>query len=617
MRENRESGAKREPMDQHQIRRYGVPSEQRADQREVDLYVRTYTTLLESSGAVSISSFEPAHITAAPSLHAGATEPQPDMNAMMYSLQRLPLVIMQIRHFVLGQSATDFERAGYIDFPGWSLQTAPARRRKWHYDGQETLGALIASSSDLDDMIPAIVALQIELTKMHRILRASPEAANAIERFANGEPEDPAQIERIGELLLISPHDWQRLCRVWGKDLWPILNALSKERKRWDIRMLSASYLGYNRVTRQWWSPVQLAMNELGFLERPVYFVSSNTHSLVNTLAGTAMRRKEELTRYIRETMHEELLPELEALEAGTSRSSWENLLYFAARAYFADPGRDKERKQRNAEEDAAGIRHFSSTGAIDVGTQIIDLQQLDVASLDPRLLRPGERIVPGHSDGIIVNINYPLGLAAYHIMSQIAMSTEQIHGVYILGKAATLNGRIGDVMIANVVFDEHSGNTYWLDNCFSYDDLAPYLVYGAALDNQKAVTVKGTYLQNQGYLDFFYRESYTVVEMEAGPYLNAIYEDLFLDRYPQDEAINLAQHSNGRLDLGIIHYASDTPYSRAQTLGARGMSYYGLDSTYASTLAIVRRIFEQSGMIETVKPETAVRGAEHSAVVR
>jgi hypothetical protein len=520
------------------------------------------------------------------------------MNAMMYSLQRLPAKVMQIRHFVLGQSAIAFERAGYADFTSWSLETAPARRRKWRYDGKETLGALIASSSDLDDMIPTIVALQIELTKIHRILRASPEATALIENFAAGEPEDAPLVQRIGELLLISERDWTRLRGVWGKELWPNLLGLSKSRKRWDIRMLGASYLGYNRATRQWWAPVQLAMAELGFLDRPVYFVSSNTHSLVNTLAGTAMRRKQELTKYIRETMPDELLSELEALEDGSSRSSWENLLYFAARSYFAEPGREAERRIRNEEEHAAGIRHYSSTGAIDVGIQLIDLQQLDAASLDPRLLNPGERLVPANTDAIIVNINYPLGLAAYHIMSQIAMSTEQVRGIYVLGKAATLNGRIGDVMIANVVFDEHSGNTYWLDNCFSYADLAPYLVYGAALDNQKAVTVKGTYLQNQGYLDFYYRESYTVVEMEAGPYLNAIYEDLFLDRYPQDEAINLAQHSAGRLDLGIIHYASDTPYTRAQTLGARGMSYYGLDSTYASTLAIVRRIFEKSGMV-------------------
>jgi hypothetical protein len=148
--------------------------------------------------------------------------------------------------------------------------------------------------------------------------------------------------------------------------------------------------------------------------------------------------------------------------------------------------------------------------------------------------------------------------------------------------------------MISDVVYDEHSGNTYWFENAFSYADLAPYLEYGAALDNQKAVTVKGTFLQNEGYLDFFYRENFTVVEMEAGPYLNALYEDLYLRRYPSGEAINLQTHRPGSLDLGIIHYASDTPYTRAQTLGARGLSYHGMDSTYASTVAILRRIFQQ-----------------------
>jgi hypothetical protein len=102
-------------------------------------------------------------------------------------------------------------------------------------------------------------------------------------------------------------------------------------------------------------------------------------------------------------------------------------------------------------------------------------------------------------------------------------------------------------------------------------------------------VTVKGTYLQNQGYLDFYYRENYTVVEMEAGPYLNAIYEDLYLGRYPADEAIHLRP---GPMDLGVIHYASDTPYTRAQTLGARGLSFFGMDSTYGSTIAILRRVF-------------------------
>ena len=35
------------------------------------------------------------------------------------------------------------------------------------------------------------------------------------------------------------------------------------------------------------------------------------------------------------------------------------------------------------------------------------------------------------------------------------------MRGIYVMGKAATLNGRVGDVMISSVVHDEHSLNTY------------------------------------------------------------------------------------------------------------------------------------------------------------
>ncbi len=66
-------------------------------------------------------------------------------------------------------------------------------------------------------------------------------------------------------------------------------------------------------------------------------------------------------------------------------------------------------------------------------------------------------------------------------------------------------------------------------------------------------------------------------------------------DRYPVGEAVNFSKLP---IDFGIIHYASDTPYTQARTLGARGLSYYGLDSTYASSLAIMRRIFTLEGIL-------------------
>jgi hypothetical protein len=205
-------------------------------------------------------------------------------------------------------------------------------------------------------------------------------------------------------------------------------------------------------------------------------------------------------------------------------------------------------------------------------------------------------------SQAIVLNIDYPLGMAAYRMLREIMENLTHMRGIYILGKAATLNGSIGDVLISNVVLDEHSQNTYWLDNVFTAQDVQPYLIYGSVLDNQKAVSVKGTYLQNRQYLDFYYNANYTVVEMESGPYLNAVYEDQYLMRYPMGENINFARLP---YDLGILHYASDTPYTRGKNLGAGSLSYFGMDSTYACAIAILRRIFEQE--LRTIKEKMTV----------
>ena len=59
-------------------------------------------------------------------------------------------------------------------------------------------------------------------------------------------------------------------------------------------------------------------------------------------------------------------------------------------------------------------------------------------------------------------------------------------------------------------------------------------------MDNQKAVTVLGTFLQNNKLADVFYREGYTDIEMEAGPFLSAIYEMYRPTRHPTDEIVNL-----------------------------------------------------------------------------
>ena len=194
-------------------------------------------------------------------------------------------------------------------------------------------------------------------------------------------------------------------------------------------------------------------------------------------------------------------------------------------------------------------------------------------------------------SKAYILNIDYPLGMAAYHLFSKISEKLENIQGVYVMGKAASLNGVRGDVIIPSVVQDMHSSNLYLFQNAFTTVDVEPYLMYGSILGGQRAVTVYGTFLQNKEFMEAVYRGGFTDIEMEAGPYLSAIYEMFRPRRHPTDEIINL---NNIKMDIGFMHYVSDTPMSKGKNLGAGALSYFGMDSTYAITVAILRRIFRK-----------------------
>jgi hypothetical protein len=550
---------------------------------EVELYHRTYTTLLRSTGETLLRVLEPSHRSMNSSLHPLAATSEVDLGAFLYAMRRLPARVWLATVIVMGQEARVFERAGLGRVEEWDPVEAPARRRRWYDSREGTMGVLLASTSDLDDLIPTLVAYQVEWNKLHAAVRAAA-------RPDGPEPDPSACAEAFGG----AADDWIRIRHAWG-GLTSFLDEIRERRLNLRIRMLGGSQAGYARMTRRWWAPVGAAMEEQGLGDRPVYFVSSNTHSLVNLVTRTARAAEADIVAFIEAHGPSYLVEELQRFREGRGEGSWENFLYFGARLLWESlPEEGEEWRRRQAEERAVGVTHISSRTALRVSAQVIALDRLDPAALDPRLGEvDAERL--GRCPAVVVNIEYPLGLAAYNILRELTVSTDVVRGVYVLGKAATLNADVGDVLISGVIHDEHSGSTYWLDNAFSFDDIAPFLRFGSGLDNQRAVTVKSTFLQNREYLDFYYREAYTVVEMEAGPFCNAVYEMADADRYPVGEAVNFAKLP---LDFGIIHYASDTPYTQARTLGARGLSYYGMDSTYASSLAIMRRIFSLENLL-------------------
>jgi hypothetical protein len=548
---------------------------------DIDLYQRTYYSLLRSTAEVQIRTLEEAHARMNSLLHPAARDPSPDISAFVYCTLRLPACMPLVDLVVMGQNTSVFARQGFGNVESWGQVSAPARRRRCFFNGKDTLACYIASRTDIDDLIPLLTAYQIEWNKIHSLLQLLSEDVLHTEYV-----KDLDALRKIAQTLRISLDDLSQLRVIWGSQFTQNMRAIASRPLRLKIQLMSSSLSEYWRATRIWWENIQRRFPQLH--DKPIYFISSNPHSVVNLLSGFALQHKDILIEFLGKPGNEVLWQEWKEIEENRVPSSQENFLYYVLKKFQQDNGGIDSQNTLEKHEGECGIRRIPSEHVFDVEAQVIEMKNINPEWIDPRL--DGDYAYLKGSEAFILNIDYPLGLAAYNILSKVAEHVGEVLGVYVTGKAATLNGVVGDVMIPNVVHDEQSQNTYLFPNAFSAADVAPYVVYSTVLDNQKAVTVKGTFLQNSNYMDVFYREGYTDIEMEAGPYLSAVYEMYRPQRHPVNEVVNL---HGLHFDLGIIHYSSDTPLSKARNLGAGNLSYFGMDSTYGVSLAILRRIFQ------------------------
>jgi len=206
---------------------------------------------------------------------------------------------------------------------------------------------------------------------------------------------------------------------------------------------------------------------------------------------------------------------------------------------------------------------------------QLVDLARVESELIDDRI--PWR----GRTDGVILNMDYAFGEEGFFLFNELLEHLgSRVRGVYIMGKAGSLVGERGDIMLPTFFVKLGSGDVYDVHNCMTASDFDGFDGIDVHADGPM-LTVAGTFLQNRVALSYF-RDHWNAlgVEMEGTPYARALAQ------------ARLRQRVVPPLSVGVAYYASDAPLS--SDLLSEPLADEGARAAYAVTVAILRNILGQ-----------------------
>ena len=287
--------------------------------------------------------------------------------------------------------------------------------------------------------------------------------------------------------------------------------------------------------------------------DRPLHIISANLHSFLNLLYG------------------------YETFKGALSKEHKRDI--YTSVQIFSD--KDKEIKT------VAG--KFGFQALKDVSGSQIDCQIIDTARLDSVEIHPGINIskqVMKTDKPVLLIMDYAFGTQAFEAMDELLYPGEyegsekklNVQSISVMGKAGTLSGAKGDIMIATAHVLEGTPHNYSVEGDLTAKDFeADVNVFVGPI-----ITVLGTSLQNRDVLQKFQVTSWNAVglEMEGGHYQRAI------------NAAMIRGHISKDVKLRYAYYASDNPLLSGQTLADGAMGEAGIRPTYMIAKVILEKIF-------------------------
>ena len=515
-------------------------------------------------GRFDIDDFLDAYRDINPSIHRHCQQKDVvDVQALLYVLCRLPDRIYATREILVQADVPD----KLPGMTGIEAVVVPTRRRSTYQLGDDRVVIVAREGvTELLDLVTLLSGFAVEAYKIHRLLRDS-EVLTDLHTYLAGPPDVALHnrlLVRLAFDLGTTDDDLVTLGEHWGEATLARLVAIVDHLPHIVVR-LHRDYSLQASMSRScsWARRIAEEVADRIPGDGPVHILSSNTHSTVNLLSPFPRLHADAIYAWAAAA------PKY-AQWLNSPQVSRENLLYYALKGWLeAFPERQAEKLAMETER---GIFELSDLDAVGVTAQIIDVARLEPTTMDARL-----RVQTMPTRPVIINFDYAFGEQAGVVVEQLFRHFRaRVASFCILGKAGTLVGARGGLMLPNYLLRDGTRDVYDIPNG---NFLTAADLEGVVHEGGPMLTVLGTILQNDTLLKS-YREEWNVLglEMEGIPYLRSLHQCLKLGILRPE------------LRVGIGYYASDSPLIPGESL-SRALAVQGVNGTYSLNLAILRRI--------------------------
>jgi len=497
-----------------------------------------------------------------------------ELQGLEYVMDRLPRGIEKCNR-VIFTADEDFHDTSFE-------KITPLKRRRHSYivSDKEICFVITRGLTEIYDILTHLTFLNIESQKIHRQICHKEEGTcsewHELETVSNNETmlEGSELDQAIWNLSIILGRTYREARESFesfdvhhnkngnhNNGLFSIIYAMGNriiEEQESKDNLLTLYFtpslqemIGRHKYATVWAQNVKRNLHTLGLSDRPIHVVSANMHSMSNICYGAGFLKKK-------------------------GKQVPENLYDMITKLR----GFDNELREYGTQ---FGFTYLRDSSESNIDVMIFDTSQITEYNFHKSIqcdLEYIEKVKP-----VIVVIDYAFGAQAFDIMDEllcpchiedtsVAFSYESVN---IMGKAGTLPGNKGDIMLATAHVMEGTANNYIVDNDLDVTDFdKDYPIHVGPI-----VTVLGTSLQNRDVLARFHSSHWKAVglEMEGGHYQRAI------------SAAIIQGHVSRDMKTRYAYYASDNPLHKGETLASGSLGDNGIVPTYMITRVILEKI--------------------------